>query len=469
MFSINYFDLVCVIPTVSLSTPGLYDCRGTLLVAVPGHNSSNARVFGQEYDLQVQPGDKTLTITRWVLSDDREGRCRTFVNDRANEIEKRKLAMEALQLEVSTKMAEFEDEYLDTEPGEIGKGLAEVVSSRGKIKAELIKLKSSEDVNVAITRTNKGESVVLPLNQLVQVSFFEWPVVYLQSKLVAAPVKITEVVEKLEVPLSAWQAEHIVGKYESTMELTHRYIYGRNYMAVYGDNIFVNRPEKYQVEVYSRKSGEFVTSFGSEGSGDGQLSCPLGMVVSGEHLFVADCNNHRVSVYTTQGVFVRTIGNGVGAGDGQLSGPTDVAVAGQHLFVADYENHRISIFSVGGRFVKNFGTQGAAPGQLQYPSNLDVSEDLVFVSDMLHNRLSVFRHDGEIVRVYELRATQVCVAGDRVFIANAITNSVSIRCCLDGTFVRNIVLAGMEPSDVAVAGDRLYVVGTHNCRVQVFS
>jgi hypothetical protein len=467
MLSIIYFDLACVLPTVSLSTPGLYDCRGTLLVAVPGHESIYAEVFGQAYTFQEQSGGETLTISRHDQSDNREDRCRTFVEDRTNEIEKRKLAMNALQVDISTKLAELEDEYLDTEPGEIGKALAEVVNSRGKVKAELTQLEKYEDVNVAITRTNEVECMVLNLNQLVQVRFFQWPVAYLKSKLMAAPGKITQVLEKLEVPLSAWQAEHIVGKYLCTMELASKYLYGHNSMAVAGDNIFVIRPGGCRVMVYSRRSGASVRSFGSEGAGDGQLKRPGGIAVSGEHVFVADCNNDRISVYTTQGAFVRNIGNGRGACGGQLRGPTDVAVAGEYLFVADNMNHRIAIFSVGGRFVKNFS---GGHRQLVYPSNLAVSEDRVFVSDKLCNRLSVFTHGGEFVRNHILRASQVCVAGNRVFIANSTTNSVSIRCCLDGNFVRNIVLAeGMEPSDVAVAGDRLLVVGAHDGRVQVFS
>jgi hypothetical protein len=186
MLSINYFDLVCVILTVSSSsfgaTPGLYDCHVFTKTSKLRSSVKSTRC------------DKTLVITHLVRSDDREKRCRTFVEDRDNKIEGAKLDMKALQVDISTKLAEFEDEYLDTEPGDIEKGLSDILALRGKHKAELKSLESYADTQVASTQTTRGESVVLDLKELVQVGFFEEPVVYLQSPLVAAPVKITELV-----------------------------------------------------------------------------------------------------------------------------------------------------------------------------------------------------------------------------------------------------------------------------------
>jgi hypothetical protein len=467
--------------------PGLYDCRGILLVAVPGHERINAKVFDQEYTLQVLPGDKTLTITRWVRSDNREDRCRTFVEDRANEIERRKLDLKALQEDVSAKVAEFEDEYLDLDTVDIKKELIDLLALRGKHKAELKTLESCADVKIPITETSQGESVVLPLKELVQVDFFDEPVVYLQSKLVVAPVKITEVVEKLEVPLSAWQAEHITGTYVSTLGIGQGIGPGSEHadysgVAVSGELVFVTVWNTCKVHVYSRGSGAFVRSFGNRGSGDGQLDSPGGIVVSGEHVFVADAGNHRISVYTKQGAFVRTIGSGRGPGAGQLSYPMGVAVLGEHLLVADTSNHRVSVFTVGGGFIRSFGSLGAAPGQLHNPTGVAVSGDLVFVADQANHRISVFRQDSVFVRAFGSEGagngqfrnpTGVCVAGDHVFVTDTRNHRVSVH-RLDGTFVREFGAEGVGdnqfklPVGAAVSGDRLYVTDCYNHRVQVF-
>jgi DNA-binding beta-propeller fold protein YncE len=468
------------------SAPGLYDCRGLLLVAVPGHNNTNAKIFDQEYTLQVQPGGNTLTITRWVRSDNLEDRCRIFVEKRANETKRRKRDMQALQGDILAKLAEFEDEYLDTEPSEIIKGgLPDLLVLRGKHKAELKELESYADVKVAITETRKGESVELPLKELVQLDFFEEPVVYLHGPLVAAAVQITEVVEKLVVPLSAWQAEQIGGTYVSTMGLGHGSGDGQlkpNGMVVSDDSVFVVEFENHRVSVFSRRSGDFVRKFGGEGAGDGQLRHPCGLAVSGEHVFVADTANNRISVHTKQGVFVRTIGNGKGSDAGQLNEPMGVAVSGEQLFVVDTRNHRLSVFTVGGGFISSFGTPGVDLGQLRNPIGVAVTDNMVFVADQANHRISVFRHDGGFVRVFGSEGagngqfrnpTGMCVAGDRLFVTDLNNHRVSVH-RLDGTFVREFGAEGVgdnqfrQPGAVVVAGDRLFVADLSNRRVQVF-
>jgi DNA-binding beta-propeller fold protein YncE len=483
--AVSSFGYTSLGPPVA-SEPGLYDCRGILLVAVPCHDKIKAKIFDQEYTLQVQPGDETLTITRWMRSDDREDRCRTFVEDRANEIERRKLDMKALQVDLSAKMAEFEDEYLYTEPGDIEKGLADLVALRGKHKAELKELESCADVKIPITQTSQGESVVLQLKELIQVGFFGTPVVYRKGPLVAAAVQVTEVVEKTEVALSAWQVEQIEDTYVSTLGIGQGVGEGQlnapRGLAVSDDSVFVADTEDHRVSVFSRRSGASVRMFGSKGARGGQLDSPCCLTVSGEHVFVADTGNHRISVHTKQGVFVRTIGNGQGSDDGQLDAPVGVTVSGEHLLVADTSNHRVSVFTVGGGFIRSFGTYGSAPGQLHNPTGVAVSGDLVFVADQANHRISVFRQDGWFVGEFGSKGagngqfrhpTGVCVVGDRVFVTDLTNHRVSVH-RLDGTFVREFGTEGVgynqfkQPGGVVVAGDRLFVADWKNHRVQVF-
>jgi hypothetical protein len=161
-------------------TPGIYDCRGILLVAVLGKQPIKATLFGHECTLQLQADNKTLMITRWVPS---EGHCRAFVEDRNNEIERLKLGMKALQVNVSAKMAEFENEYeyLDIDPGTIAKALVDLIGLRGKYRAVLTFLESYADGNVEAAQSSTGQSVVVHMNQFVQVGFFEEPIVYQQG------------------------------------------------------------------------------------------------------------------------------------------------------------------------------------------------------------------------------------------------------------------------------------------------
>ena len=48
-------------------------------------------------------------------------------------------------------------------------------------------------------------------------------------------------------------------------------------------------------------NGEFVTSFGSHGSGKGQFVSPQGITATPDgHVFVTDCYNHRIQVLEPQ-------------------------------------------------------------------------------------------------------------------------------------------------------------------------
>ena len=48
-------------------------------------------------------------------------------------------------------------------------------------------------------------------------------------------------------------------------------------------------------------NGEFITSFGSVGSGKGQFSLPRGITATPDgRVFIADYNNHRTQVFEPQ-------------------------------------------------------------------------------------------------------------------------------------------------------------------------
>ncbi|MEN6343387.1 MAG: hypothetical protein ABFC89_12620, partial [Methanospirillum sp.] len=51
---------------------------------------------------------------------------------------------------------------------------------------------------------------------------------------------------------------------------------------------------------------QFVTKWGSQGSGDGQFSMPMGVAYSANHVYVADYANWCIQVFDTAGTFVGT-------------------------------------------------------------------------------------------------------------------------------------------------------------------
>ncbi len=82
---------------------------------------------------------------------------------------------------------------------------------------------------------------------------------------------------------------------------------------------------------------QFVTKWGSQGSGDGEFTNPVGAAVdSSGNVYVADTGNHRIQKFDTSGGFVIKWGS-QGAGDGEFSYPYGVAVdSSGNVYVADY-------------------------------------------------------------------------------------------------------------------------------------
>ena len=81
-----------------------------------------------------------------------------------------------------------------------------------------------------------------------------------------------------------------------------------------------------------------VTSFGGQGSADGQFQQPAAAVMSNNRtLIVADFANHRVSEFTLQGEFLRHL---IPASDG-LRYPQALAASCSHLWISTFENNDI--------------------------------------------------------------------------------------------------------------------------------
>eukprot|EP00058_Branchiostoma_floridae_P022191 XP_002607681.1 hypothetical protein BRAFLDRAFT_123270 [Branchiostoma floridae] len=87
-----------------------------------------------------------------------------------------------------------------------------------------------------------------------------------------------------------------------------------------GGDILVSDSAKHMVFVFSEK-GQFLRSFGSEGSGEGELKGPRGICTdSSGNIIVADEENSRIVVFDGQGRFLRLAVTGV-------TNPVGVAVA----------------------------------------------------------------------------------------------------------------------------------------------
>jgi tripartite motif-containing protein 71 len=69
-------------------------------------------------------------------------------------------------------------------------------------------------------------------------------------------------------------------------------------------NIFVSDTTNNNIQKFT-SDGKFITSWGSEGDGQGQLNSPAGIDVdSSGNLYVTDDGNSRIEKFTNNGDFV---------------------------------------------------------------------------------------------------------------------------------------------------------------------
>lgn len=146
-------------------------------------------------------------------------------------------------------------------------------------------------------------------------------------------------------------------------------------MLIEGQKLYVVDIRGHRVVVLDKATGEELASFGSPGSGDGNLFQPTNIAIGpNKHLYISDTGNFRVQEYTLDGQFVRTYGAGVGTAPGNFARPKGVAVDRMgRVYVVDAAYERIQVFDDEGRLLMYFGEPAATHvSGLNLPTDIDI-------------------------------------------------------------------------------------------------
>jgi DNA-binding beta-propeller fold protein YncE len=171
-------------------------------------------------------------------------------------------------------------------------------------------------------------------------------------------------------------------------------------------NVYVSDKANNRIEEFNSE-GKYVAKFGESGSAPGQLDDPEGIAIvpagavtsptSGE-VWVGDFANDRIDEFTETGEYIGSFGS-EGSGEGQFKGPDGIAFSGEDVYVVDSGNSRVQEFSMSGTYVAKFGAKGTGEGQFQTPTGIasePVSGDL-YVADSANNRIEEFNPAGTFV------------------------------------------------------------------------
>lgn len=155
--------------------------------------------------------------------------------------------------------------------------------------------------------------------------------------------------------------------------------------------VYTTDTELFNVQKFTTE-GDFITSWGSEGEGDGQFASLESLDVDTQgNVYVADYDNNRIQKFATDGVFIT--GWGIeGSEQGQFDGPAGLAVDGEdNVYVTDVNNHRVQKFTSDGEFIALWGSEGEGDGQFNQPEGVDVDPlGRVLVADTGNNRIQIF-------------------------------------------------------------------------------
>jgi tripartite motif-containing protein 2/3/tripartite motif-containing protein 71 len=239
----------------------------------------------------------------------------------------------------------------------------------------------------------------------------------------------------------------------------------------------------HHVSVFS-PSGEKLRSFGTHGSGPGQMVDPREVAVDGEgNILVVDCGNHRIQRFTSEGQYSTTVGT-KGSGHLQFSDPTGIAfnASNNKVYVGDTLNHRVIVLNSDLTISSTFGEMGSDNGQFSFPHGIACnSTGIVYVADWGNHRIQVCTTDGKFLRMFSSRGLSmeelrrpVGVAIDNsgiVYVSEGKNHRVSVFTS-EGQFVTTFAPGPGEfeyPSGLAVdSSGVVHVCDRGNNRVHVF-
>jgi DNA-binding beta-propeller fold protein YncE len=170
-----------------------------------------------------------------------------------------------------------------------------------------------------------------------------------------------------------------------------------------------------------------ISSFGTAGSGAGQLNTPVGVAIdqTSGNVFVADAGNARVEKFDAMGNFLAAFGWGVrdgkarsevctrncqagipGSGPGQFSNPTSIAfgnasgvASASKVFVGDAGNNVVEKFDADGGFISTI--DGSTTPQGHFVSLAGVAVDQsgnLWTADAGTSNIDEFNATGAFVR-----------------------------------------------------------------------
>jgi sugar lactone lactonase YvrE len=154
--------------------------------------------------------------------------------------------------------------------------------------------------------------------------------------------------------------------------------------------IYVADGQHQKVVVFS-SAGAQLSTFGSNGTGNGQFLSDDGIAIDSDgSLWVSDSMRKIVQHFSNSGSYLGQFGS-AGSSDSTFAAPAGIAVDASFVYVADRAANKIKVWTKAGTFVAVFGGGGSSLGQLSTPQGLTLGPDgHIYVSESQNERVQDF-------------------------------------------------------------------------------
>ena len=170
-------------------------------------------------------------------------------------------------------------------------------------------------------------------------------------------------------------------------------------------DILVCDQVNHRIQIFS-PDGKSLRRVGTRGNGPLQFNHPVGISVHphSNKIYITDARNHRVQILNEDLTFSRKFGS-EGSDNGQFQRPIGVSFDSiGNVYVADTGNHRVQVFTANGEYIRQFGKKGSGEGELNEPFGIAIdTNNIVYVSEWYNHRISIFTREGHFLRWFGSR------------------------------------------------------------------
>lgn len=171
-----------------------------------------------------------------------------------------------------------------------------------------------------------------------------------------------------------------------------------------GGKVYLPDRGNRRINTYSY-DGDFLFSWGTNGSGDGEFEYPWSIAVGeSNRVYVVDRSRRDIQAFDPAGNFLFKWSLTSTPGGGGFSDPVGIAASSNRIFVVDGFYKDIQVFDPQGTFIARWGESGLFDGQLNLPGDVAVAPDgLIHISELNPDsklKIQVFDEHGNYIRKY---------------------------------------------------------------------